>query len=104
MQRQDHQVNEIRQDIKSNDGPGAKSERQRQIAAGVFYFGGGEGDVVPRVGGKERAGLSDSDHDQSPDEGKAATGHINPMDRAERRILPEVTEVLRHYLRVRAYE
>ena len=52
VQRQHVKVNEVAGDIKRDHNARAHRQRERQIAAGIFHFAGGERDVIPGVGGE----------------------------------------------------
>ena len=54
-QREHRQIDEVAGDIEDRDDAHAEAERERQVAFRIADFAGGEGDVVPGVGGEERA-------------------------------------------------
>ena len=70
----DGEVAEVAEQVESDDDAGAKAEGERQVAAGVADFAGDEGDVVPGVGGEERAGLRDAECDEEAECGGGVEG------------------------------
>ena len=96
-QRQRPQINEVAADIERDHHAGAERQRQRKIPAGIFHLAGGERNVVPGVGGKQRSHLRDRQHGERRDQN--APTHV--MQGAEAGILPEVCPEIRgHRLRV----
>ena len=61
---QHEHVGEIGQHVEDDDEAGSQGERQRHIAAGIAHLTGAEGDVVPGVGGEERADLRGAEGDE----------------------------------------
>ena len=50
VERQDAEVDEITSEVEQRDDADAERQRERQVAARIAHFGGGEGYVVPGVG------------------------------------------------------
>src|SRR4029077_15403769 len=51
------EISQIREAVESDDDDGAEGHGEGDVALGIFHFAGGEADVVPGVGGKQRANL-----------------------------------------------
>jgi hypothetical protein len=64
-----HQVRDVGQQVEQNHQPGATEQAQWQITARVLDFAGGEGDVVPGIGGEERIRLRHTDADEETEGG-----------------------------------
>src|SRR5579883_1298389 len=93
-----HKIGNVRQQIQQNDQPGSHGQRQRNIALGIFHFAGGEGDVVPGVGGKERSGLRNADGGEQAERGGGGQAGGDRRQIARR---PEArAEIGAHRLRV----
>ena len=70
---------------------GSDGQRERQVALRVANLAGGEGDVVPGVGGKQRPDLRHGDHRDGADQrGRSADSNRNFVQRAQARVEPEV--------------
>ncbi len=102
IQRQDVQVNKVAGDVERDHHARAHRQRQRKIAAGILHFAGGEGHIVPGVGGKQRPDLRDGENSQRADQHhRTAHTHLNRMLRAQARVMPEISlKVCRDCLRV----
>ena len=62
---------------KADNHAGSQRQRQRQIAAGIFYFAGGKGHIVPGIGGKQRSDLGDRQDGQRADQhSRTAHSHL----------------------------
>src|SRR5581483_3651568 len=57
---QRRKVSDIREQIQSDNENRSEGERQRNVATRIDHFAGGESNVVPGVGGKERIRLGDA--------------------------------------------
>ena len=68
------EVGDVGQEVEGDDQAGARGERERDVAARVLHLAGGEGDVVPRVGGEERADLGDAEGDEQAERRRAVAG------------------------------
>ena len=100
-QRQRHQVGNVCQQIQPGDQCRAQSQRQRQVASWLLHLSGREGDVVPRIGGEERAGLCDAQTDEQPKRGGGAQA-VDDVHLSARG--PEVAEVGRDGFRIPAQD
>ncbi len=67
---QRRQIGDIREQIKADDENRSERERQRNVAPRIDHFAGGESDVVPGVGRKERIRLRDADADEQAERGR----------------------------------
>src|SRR5277367_922050 len=75
FQRKRAEIGDIGEQIERDYDARADGEREREIAARIFYFSGGESNVVPGIGGEERTGLRDADgHEQAEGGGGAEAG------------------------------
>src|ERR1035438_4908517 len=97
VERQQAEIGDMGQQVEDRDEAGARREREGDIAARILYLAGGESDVVPGVGGTERADLGYAKGDE---EAECAPGGGDSSDEgqvwfdgrhAARR--PEVVEV-----------
>ncbi len=79
--RKDAQVSDIRERVEQDYESRAEGQRKRQIAAGIFYLGGGERDVVPRVHRKERADHGDAHESDRADPPGGIIGRIGVQRR-----------------------
>ncbi len=84
-----------------DDRAGSDGKRERQIALRVADLSGGEGDVVPGIGGKQRSDLRHGDHRNGGDQrGRSADADGNFVQRAQPGVEPEVgTEICAERLR-----
>ena len=88
---QNQQISEGSQEIDRQHKARAQDQRERNVAAGILHFAGGEGDVVPCVGGEERADLHHGqNHQQIHQHHGAADAHLDRMHRTPAGVLPEL--------------
>ena len=64
VERQRDQIGHVGEQVQTDDNERTERERQRDVAPRILHLAGGERDVVPRVGGEQRADLryGDGDH------------------------------------------
>ena len=87
VERQDVQINHVAGQVERDHHAGPKRQGKRQIAAGILDFSGGEGHVVPGVGGKQRAHLRDGQNSQRAHQNSAA----DIVQIAQAGVVPEVS-------------
>ena len=101
MQRQHHEVNEVRCYVENCDETGSECEGQRKIATWILNLCGGEGDVIPSVRREQRSYLRYSDdRKESHESYRSANSYLHWMERTERGVLPEMSEVLTNCLSI----
>ena len=92
VQRQGGQVDQVAENIKQDHDPGAYSERQGEIAAGVLDLASREGHVVPGISGKQRPHLRNRENGQAADQHcRPSHTHLDGVFCAEPGVLPEVS-------------
>ena len=87
---QGDEVAEIGRKVQRRDEECAEGQRERDVALGRADFAGGEGDVVPGIGRKQRTDLGDAQGDEESEGGGGAQAGGDGRDAAGR---PEVAEV-----------
>ena len=91
IQRQNVQVNKVAGNVERDHNARAHRQRERQIAAGILHFAGGEGHVVPGVGGEQRSDLRHRENGQRAHQHRrAADSHLHRVLRAQARVVPEI--------------
>ena len=90
---QGDEVAEIGREVQRRDEERAEGQRERDVALGRADFAGGEGDVVPGVGRKQRTDLGDAQGDEESEGGGGAEAGGDGRDAAGR---PEIAEVGMH--------
>ena len=89
--RKHQQVDEVHGDVDEDDRAGSDGQRERQVALRVANLSGGEGDVVPCIGGKQRSDLRHGDNgDRGDQRGRSADSDGNFVQRAQAGMEPEV--------------
>ena len=96
VERQHHQISDVRQQVQTDHDRRPEGQRQRHVAARRAHFARREGDVVPGVGGKERSGLRHAQRHQQAERRLRRQARGDGREAARRPCIPEVP---RHRLR-----
>ena len=92
-ERKRGQIRNVSEQIKSDHQNGAERERQRNVATRIYDLAGGEGNVVPGVGGEKRIGLRHANADEESEGGRGSQSFADLLQTAAQR--PEIAEVRR---------
>ena len=103
-QRQDAEIDKICRRVEGDHDAGAQSQGERQIALRIFDLGGGEGDIVPGIGGKQRSHLGDGDNGDRAHPQRRTHALLHVVLRPKSGVLPEVPKVSGNGLVIPAHE
>src|SRR5207248_1452861 len=92
-ERKRRHVSNVGEQIKSDNQKGAERERERNIAPWIFHFSGGEGDVVPGIGGEKGIGLGHANGDEEAECGRRGQTFADILQTAAQG--PKIAEVRR---------
>src|SRR5205823_2444350 len=93
VERKRGQIRNVSEQIKPDHQNGAERERERNVTTRIYDLAGGEGNVVPGVGGEKRVGLRHANPDEESENGRGSQSFANLLQTAAQR--PEIAEVRR---------
>ena len=91
LEWQRHEIRDVRENIGADDNAGSERERQRDVSSRLLDLAGGERDVVPGIGGKQRTGLRSQMATKRPN---VAQGGEAGDDLDDSAACPQVPEVV----------
>ena len=94
-ERQGDEIGDVGEQIERDDDHRAEGQRQGNVASRILDLAGGEGDVVPGVGGKERPDLRHAQRDEQAEGRRRVEARARA---APPRGCPEVAEIARDRL------